>query len=197
MLALVPTNMSFRPPLPRRYRVSDSRLKITDEHVVAYHHLEVNSNAPTPDEKVVIELSSAHALVFFEFLSRFSNEDKLETKTRLRRVSCGTCAAIWRRRWSNRSAQITRIFCRKRETPFETKNNEDMGNSNHGLRLTQPSPQIAIHASRGPGRRAGAPGAIRTHEVREIRRAPRDPLADNSAAARAVYDFVFQKGWML
>ena len=38
----------------------------------------MNSSAPNPDEKVVIELSSAHALVLFEFLSRFSNDHKLE-----------------------------------------------------------------------------------------------------------------------
>jgi len=38
----------------------------------------MNSNVPTPDGKVVIELSAAHALVLFEFLSRFSNDDKLE-----------------------------------------------------------------------------------------------------------------------
>ena len=38
----------------------------------------MNSNAPTPDGKVVIELSRAHALVLFEFLSRFSDDDKLE-----------------------------------------------------------------------------------------------------------------------
>ena len=30
------------------------------------------------EEKVTIELSSAEALVFFEFLSRFSNDDQLE-----------------------------------------------------------------------------------------------------------------------
>lgn len=40
----------------------------------------MNSNAPTPNEKVVIELSCADALVLFEFLSRFSNDDKLEIK---------------------------------------------------------------------------------------------------------------------
>jgi hypothetical protein len=33
----------------------------------------MNPNAP--DEKVVIELSRAHALVLFEFLSRFSDSD--------------------------------------------------------------------------------------------------------------------------
>jgi hypothetical protein len=40
----------------------------------------MNSHSSTPDKKVVIELSSAYALVLFEFLSRFSDEDKLEIK---------------------------------------------------------------------------------------------------------------------
>ena len=42
----------------------------------------MNPSAPTPNEKVVITLSRAHALVFFEFLSRFSNDQKLEIQNR-------------------------------------------------------------------------------------------------------------------
>jgi hypothetical protein len=35
-------------------------------------------NPSAPDQKVVIELSKSHALVLFEFLSRFSQDGKLE-----------------------------------------------------------------------------------------------------------------------
>ena len=38
----------------------------------------MNSNFPAPDEKVAIKLTKSEALVLFEFLSRFSNHDKLE-----------------------------------------------------------------------------------------------------------------------
>lgn len=38
----------------------------------------MNSHSSSPDKKVVIELSSAHALVLFELLSRFNDDDKLE-----------------------------------------------------------------------------------------------------------------------
>ncbi len=38
----------------------------------------MSSNAPTPDERITIELSSEESLVLFEFLSRFSNDHKLE-----------------------------------------------------------------------------------------------------------------------
>ena len=39
-------------------------------------------NSDAPDEDVVIELSRAHALVLFEFLSRFSDDNKLEIRDR-------------------------------------------------------------------------------------------------------------------
>ena len=38
----------------------------------------MNSATKTSDQKVVIELPAAHALVLFEFLSRFSDDNKLE-----------------------------------------------------------------------------------------------------------------------
>ncbi|MFN7140772.1 MAG: hypothetical protein ACK4UN_15655 [Limisphaerales bacterium] len=38
----------------------------------------MNPDASIPEEEVVIPLSRAQALVLFEFLSRFSNDEKLE-----------------------------------------------------------------------------------------------------------------------
>lgn len=38
----------------------------------------MNSNTETPKDKLVMELPRAQALVLFEFLSRFSNDKKLE-----------------------------------------------------------------------------------------------------------------------
>jgi len=38
----------------------------------------MKSNTNTPEGKLVIELPKAQALVLFEFLSRFSNDNRLE-----------------------------------------------------------------------------------------------------------------------
>lgn len=40
----------------------------------------MNTNTPTPGEKVRLELPKAQALVLFEFLSRFSDYHKLESQ---------------------------------------------------------------------------------------------------------------------
>ena len=58
-------------------------------------HDTMSSNPEIPDENVVLELPRSQALVLFDFLSRFSDDKKLEIQDKAEeRVLCDMCCDL-------------------------------------------------------------------------------------------------------